>query len=695
MGSNPAGDTTLRTPVAGRAGVKTKTLTLAPSRSVLKAINPKNLGRGLGRGKENQMSGSTISTYVTHAVTISPEGYLSPLLITKTGTISLGPSTLASSALKIDDSPGFATITNYGLIQANSGPEDGGSGIGVYSRAKITNHGVIRGGAGYPYVYVYDGSPNYNVGIGGSGIFADLSGENSTILDTGKIYGGSGHLFDGQAGYSGAGVDLSLTRDVKLSVSQTGMIAGGYGGSAYGDIFSGAGVVLGVDTLDNSGLVIGGAGGGAPANPATGFRGANPDLGLIGGIGVLAEGGQVSNAGTIVGGAGGSVGETYGGKGGDGLVGIGATKGPYASIVNHGTIEGGAGGDGSDTGAAGGVGVELAEHSVLTNRGRIIGGAAGIGGVAGSGYAGAGVSMYSAATMMNFGAISAGAGDGIGVRALEGDIQNAGLIQGSDGGDGIFLGSASLVNTGRISGGGKGSVGVYSYGSSTLTNSGTISGGMDAVVLNAPHGHYTSTLIVEKGAVFKGDVVANPADSDTLELSGTSSAALTGIGTQFTGFKKIDFASGAHWTIAGDTAGLASGQSIAGFGPADAITLTDAGASHGSVTVASAGVVTIDAGGVLSKLDIAGATVGETNFKFSNYTLTESAPAMAFLAPPAASAALRPLSILDVLQHFAAAAPAPESFSHAAVTETPIFGASLGPFFAPRLDAVPIVTLHA
>jgi hypothetical protein len=56
---------------------------------------------------------------------------------------------------------------------------------------------------------------------------------------------------------------------------------------------------------------------------------------------------------------------------------------------------------------------------------------------------------------------------------------------------------------------------------------------------------------------------------------------------------------------------------------------------------------------------------------------------------------LRPLSILDVLQHFAAAAPAPESFSHAAVTETPIFGASLGPFFAPRLDAVPIVTLHA
>jgi hypothetical protein len=171
---------------------------------------------------------------------------------------------------------------------------------------------------------------------------------------------------------------------------------------------------------------------------------------------------------------------------------------------------------------------------------------------------------------------------------------------------------------------------------------------------------------------------------------------MTGIGTQFFGFGKIDFANGASWTISGDTAGLASGQAITGFGSADAITLTDAGASSGVVSVAKAGVVSIDAGGVISKLDIAGATVGETNFNFSNYTLTESSqPAMAFLAPPAASTALHALSILDVLQHFAPAAPAPASFNHASSTEPPMFGASLDQFFAPHIDAVPVVTLHA
>jgi hypothetical protein len=232
----------------------------------------------------------------------------------------------------------------------------------------------------------------------------------------------------------------------------------------------------------------------------------------------------------------------------------------------------------------------------------------------------------------------------------------------------------------------------------TLTNSGTISGATDAVVLDAQNSRYTGTLIVEKGAVFNGDVVANPANSDTLELSGTSTAALTGIGTQFTGFKKIEFAKGARWTISGDTAGLGSGQAITGFGLGDAITLTDAGASSGVVSVASAGVVSIDAGGVVSKVDIAGATVGETNFKFSNYTLTESSqPAMAFLAPPAEATVpslAHPFSILDVLQHFAAA-PAPASFSRARLTETPMLGASLDQFFAPHIDAVPIVTLQA
>jgi hypothetical protein len=640
------------------------------------------------------MSGSTISTYVTHAVTISPEGYLSPLLITKTGTINLGSGS-ESSALKIDDSPVIATITNDGLIQGNSGI-NAGFGISVYSRAKITNHGVIRGGAGYPHVYSYDGMQNYDVGLGADGIFVGLAGAHSTILDSGKIYGGSGHLFDGQTGYSGAGVDLFLTKDVKLDVSRSGTIAGGYGGSAYGNSFTGDGVILGVDTLDNSGLIIGGQGGALPAHIYNTYR-SDPHAGLAGGIGVLAEGGQVANVGTIAGGAGGSHGERYGGKGGAGLVGIGAHNGPDARIVNFGTIEGGAGGNGGRFGADGGVGVELEKNSDLRNFGHIVGGNGGYGDRFKQNQAsGAGVLMYSGATLQNFGEISPGGGmgpsDGTGVLARGGSIMNAGAIQVSGPGYGVDLERADLTNTGQITAGGVSGVGVLLYGSNTLINSGTISGGDAAVILTSRYTHDVGTLIVENGAVFNGGVTA--LGHDILEFSGTSKTVETGIGTQFIDFGKIEFAKGAQWTISGDTAGLASGQAITGFGPADAITLTDAGASSGVVSVAKAGVVSIDAGGVISKLDIAGATVGETNFKFSNFTLTESAPAMAFLFPSAAPREAHPLANLDVLQHFAQP-PAPASLSHPASAETPVFGAIMGPLFAPHIDAVPIVTLHA
>jgi hypothetical protein len=69
---------------------------------------------------------------------------------------------------------------------------------------------------------------------------------------------------------------------------------------------------------------------------------------------------------------------------------------------------------------------------------------------------------------------------------------------------------------------------------------------------------------------------------------------------------------------------------------------------------------------------------------------------MAFLAPPATAAApamQHLFSSLDVLQHFLAAAPA--SFSHAGLKEAPMFGASLEQYFAPHIDAVPVVTLQA
>jgi hypothetical protein len=642
------------------------------------------------------MSGSTISTYVTHAVTVSPEGYLSPLLITKAGTIDLTTITPPSFvALTVNDPNVFATVTNDGLIEGNSAIQpgnygQGGVGIALDTRTKFVNHGVIRGGAGHSfYTYGYYGAYPHSA-AGGAGIA--VSSANSVIIDSGKIYGGAGYGIPFAPGIGGAAIaevgPRGQAAHLTIEVTRSGLVAGGYG---HGD---------GIDlsspgTLENAGTVAGGE---------------------FGGTAALMYGGTVLNRGTMIGGAAGtprSGREGYGAGAGLELAGYVSPDGHLTRGfgVNTGLIAGGAGANGV---YIGGKGMFLIE-AVFVNHGTIAGGASGNDGAEGFGVAGTGVDL-SLATISNFGLIEGGAGGksfgGVAISADGGVILNSGTIAGGGGGAGIYGDKYEtrvgplIINTGLIVAGsayngagfyGQGD-GVYLKHGGTVINSGTITGapGQDAVKFNNGYGNYASILVVENGAVFNGNVAANPADPDTLELAGTSPTALAGIGTQFTGFENIEFAKGSRWTIAGDTAGLASGQKITGFGPADAITLTDAGASSGSVSVATAGVVSIDAGGVISKLDIAGATVGETNFKFSDYTLTESAPAMAFLAPPATAAApamQHLFSSLDVLQHFLAAAPA--SFSHAGLKEAPMFGASLEQYFAPHIDAVPVVTLQA
>jgi hypothetical protein len=596
--------------------------------------------------------------------------------------------------LTVNDPNVFATVTNDGLIEGNSAIQpgnygQGGIGIALDTRTKLVNHGVIRGGAGHSfYTYGYYGAYPQSAG-GGDGIA--VSGANSVIIDSGKIYGGAGYGIRFAAGLGAAAIaevgPRGQAENLTIEVTRSGLVAGGYGG--------GEGIELSSPgTLENAGTVAGGE---------------------FGGTAAFMYGGTILNRGTMIGGAAGTphdFHEGYGGGDGLELARYVSPEGHHTRGfgVNTGLIAGGAGANGV---YLGGEGMFLAE-AVFVNHGTIAGGASGNDGTKGIAVAGTGVDL-SLATISNFGLIEGGAGGksfgGVAISAYGGVILNSGKIAGGGGGAGIYGDghetgvSPLIINTGIIVAGsayngagfyGQGD-GVYLKNGGTVINSGTITGapGQDAVKFKNAYGNYAGILVVENGAVFNGDVAADPANPDTLELAGTSPTALTGIGTQFTGFENIEFAKGSRWTIAGDTAGLASGQAITGFGPADAITLTDAGASSGVVSVATAGVVSIDAGGVVSKLDIAGATVGETNFKFLNYTLTESVPsAMSFLVPFAAPRQAHPLANLDVLQHFAPP-PAPASFSHPASAETPVFGAIMGPLFAPHIDAVPIVTLHA
>jgi hypothetical protein len=102
------------------------------------------------------------------------------------------------------------------------------------------------------------------------------------------------------------------------------------------------------------------------------------------------------------------------------------------------------------------------------------------------------------ATVENAGTIASVYTDGVKVRALSASIGNSGSIH--SGADGVYLGGTDA----------------------TLENSGTISGTQHAAYLDASG---TNRLILESGAVFGGDVVANASAANTLELAGASGPA--------------------------------------------------------------------------------------------------------------------------------------------------------------------------
>jgi len=288
--------------------------------------------------------------------------------------------------------------------------------------------------------------------------------------------------------------------------------------------------------------------------------------------------GKLTNYGKITGGAG-----TYGLVGGPGGTGVALTG--TVTNENGGTITGGAGGSGLYVleGGNGGTGVALTEGTVTNDNGATITGGAGGYGFGESsdlsGTGGTGVSL-SAGKVTNEagGTITGGAG-------------GVGFVFAGTGGLGVNLGGGTLTNDGTITGGAGGSVSEFFGRSSiggvgvdlnggTLTTSGTISGGKgigtgqaDAVQF----GSYAGTLIVEPGAVFNGQVAANPSVDDTLQLSGTQSGG-TGItlGTQFTGFQTLDFATGAAWTVdAGAGAAPYGGLTLEGFAIGDTIDVTN------------------------------------------------------------------------------------------------------------------------
>jgi len=445
---------------------------------------------------------------------------------------------------------------------------------------------VIGGQGGYYFGTVKGAIPSTDVGgAGGVGVyvaagttFLNLAGQATNFYDetfAGNIVGGAGG--GAQEGIGGAG-GAGLVFAAAITNTNAGAVTGGVGGSSSGSGVGGVGVSL-----------------------TTGDVLTNAAAGQVYALGSIDVATQV--AASITGGAGGNgiVGGNGIGGGGGGAGGVGVNM-VAASLTNHGDITGGAGGisnahlQGNEFsigphGGTGGTGVVATDGGLLTNTGTIVGGVGGDGTPPPAGYTSPSGEFFVTASFGGYG------GDGVYLGSSGVTLNNSGTIEGgasgvitpagssygtgqTKGGVGLVLSSGTVTNSGSILGGAgsEGGIGVE-IGGGELITSGTISGAKGSFVDRAYAVQFSdspATLVVDPGAVFNGAVVASAYLDDTLELSGTESGGTPiTLGTQFTNFSTLDFATGAAWTVDATTAALVTPPVIEGFAPGNTLDVTD------------------------------------------------------------------------------------------------------------------------
>jgi fibronectin-binding autotransporter adhesin len=246
-----------------------------------------------------------------------------------------------------------------------------------------------------------------------------------------------------------------------------------------------------------------------------------------------------------------------------------------------------------------------------------------------------------AGTVVNDGSIVGAAKDGVYLDS-GGSVTNAASasIQGADHGIFLILDTGTVVNDGSIAGTGANGIGVYvssdptispasvtnatsasitgaalgvdlSAGG-TLRNAGSIIGGGGTAVTLGGFGD--NLLVLDPGFGFSGLVTGGVSASNTLELASAASAGtVTGLGTQFTNFGPIVFDTGAEWSIAGNTSGLAG--TISGFALGDTIEVTGVTAIGSSYV---GGVLTLDEAVGSATLNLPGTFSSTTNFNVTS-----------------------------------------------------------------------------
>jgi autotransporter passenger strand-loop-strand repeat protein len=593
------------------------------------------------------MSGTKISGGVYASVTLGNPGYVGPLTITSTGEIS--PTNYNATALIIPAHTSNATVVNSGYIiggpgySTNYGGETGGIGVSVATAAVISNSGQIWGGTG-GFGFESEFGNQSGGGAGGCGI----------ILASGSALENSGSILAGNAGggyyAASGGVGVSVT--ASSITSNTGVIHGGSGaGSAFGG-HGGDGVAI------TSGIVVNNAGGRIIGGD--GSRGSM--YYAAGGAGVYLNGGTLINAGTIAGGVNGDSSRAgavqFGAMAGTLVVEQGAVfDGIVSANVNVADVLALAG---TSSAALTGIGdgafygfnnISFATAAAWTIEGNTAGLTAGetIAGFAAGdsiildgfsealvSYGSFGLDLSAGGTVETLDLAGALTGNllvtnnGINT-TIASKLTATGVKLTAGEGDYVLKGGKATKFTVNS----KAGVSVAKGGS--LTSSTVNNGGLAYV---AAGGSMTNVTVANKGEVTViGVATGTDVKSGGLELvslGGTASNTVLQGGTleavnsgNITG--SVTFKGSGGVLVLNQT--QMPTAKISGFEKGDKIELLSAAAASGTVSVAKAGVVTISAGGKSYSLDIAGAKVGEKDFKFSNHTLTKTAAAMAFQRP--------------------------------------------------------------
>ena len=532
------------------------------------------------------MAGRTISAGYVGGIGLAVGD--SPLTITATGGVSSTDAAALTTAGTVDWVIGNAgTIAAGGTgaasvgIQMNAGTAGSAGGtitneligvisggrFGIYSAKSVTlsNAGTIAGtGAASGVGVMFGGGSVTNLGtaaaITGATRGVVLNGAG-TVTNAGSI-GGTGTGGYGVLLKAGGGFDNQAG----------GRVTGGYvGAAAIGKVAA---------LISNAGTLSGGTFGVGVANSLADFS--NTSTGVItGGVAgvVVLGGGSVGNAGSV-----------------SGRFGIQAITG-VATVTNSGSVKStGKFTQGQDPETVG-AGIQVQAGGTIVNA---------AGGTISAFWIGAQVGSFN------------------GTNANGGAVLNAGVITANDpnvsGAAVWFKGNGTISNaaTGSIGGG---PFGIVSYDSVTIVNRGAISGTNFAVTTSIAGTN--NRIIVYPGASFAGTVLGDKAGvavpTGVLELAaGAASGTITGFGTKYLSFGRVEVNAGATWSLAGT---VSSGQTLALGGAGAQVTLANPGSVAGVITgfnssthlvlggVADVTGTSLDAGNVLTVTRSGGGTI--------------------------------------------------------------------------------------